>query len=148
MSIGEKIEILCNESRIKQNKLADSIGVTEATISRYINKERTPNINILIMISEYFGVSTDWLLGLSERRNYNGMIDGDELLGYCEKASVIAEELRKKCFKYDSENAHKIADCVRAEAYFEHEYCTWKFTIPNMIHSVADGSWKAEGKKE
>ncbi len=41
------------------------INITEATISRYLSGSRTPDLPYVVKIAEYFGVSVDWLLGLS-----------------------------------------------------------------------------------
>lgn len=137
MTTGEKIKMLCKESKITQKKLSEMIGFTEAGMTRWIKEERKINVNALIKIAQIFDVSTDWLLGLSDRRNYNGMISGDDIMDYCEKASEIAGGQMAKCTNdYD------------AYKYFEHVYCTWKYTIPSAIHSIADGTWKDGGSCE
>jgi transcriptional regulator with XRE-family HTH domain len=42
------------------------VGVAESTISLYENGKRQPDNATLIRIAEYFGVSTDYLLGRDE----------------------------------------------------------------------------------
>ena len=46
--------------------LAKKIGVTPQSLSRYENAERAPNARILYDISAYFGVTSDYLLGLPD----------------------------------------------------------------------------------
>jgi len=46
--------------------LSRSINVSQGTISRYLAKTRVPDINVLYKIAKYYGVSIDWLLGMSD----------------------------------------------------------------------------------
>ena len=57
------LSILLEEKNITQRELADKINVTEVTISRYLSGERSPRIEIVNKIAEYFDVSIDYLLG-------------------------------------------------------------------------------------
>lgn len=56
---------LMEESNMKQNVVAEKIGVSEVTISRYISGKRTPRLDIIIKIANLFKVSTDYLLGIT-----------------------------------------------------------------------------------
>lgn len=60
---------LIKEKNITQQILADSIGITQATLSRNINGVHAPKAEIVEEIANYFGVSTDYLLGKSDIRN-------------------------------------------------------------------------------
>lgn len=51
---------------ISQQILADALGVTRQSLSLYEKAERTVNIELLVKIANYFNVSTDYLLGLSD----------------------------------------------------------------------------------
>lgn len=59
---------LLDENDITQIELAKSIGITNVTISRYIGGERKPRIEIVVKMAEFFHVSTDYLLGLTDNR--------------------------------------------------------------------------------
>lgn len=143
MTIGEKIKILCKEGNMSTSELADSLNRQVATISRYINGDREPKLSIICEIADYFDVSVDWLLGRSEHRNYNGFISGDDALEYCEHAKKVAHQCWLKAIGYDLKiSSAKLAQHVISMAWFEHERSIWGYTIPNMIHSLADGSWK------
>ena len=50
---------------ITQDQLAEAIGVTRQSLSRYEYGERTPNAIVLHDIAVYFDVTLDYLLGLS-----------------------------------------------------------------------------------
>lgn len=55
-----------------QKMIMKYLGITQATYSRYENGERQIPINLLAKLADYYGVSVDYLLGLTEnpKRNY------------------------------------------------------------------------------
>lgn len=54
---------LLDDRCISQKVLADSIGTTEATISRCLSGVNVPSVNIMLAISVYLNVSLDFLMG-------------------------------------------------------------------------------------
>ena len=54
-----------------QRQLAQLIGVTKSMASAYETAIRYPSYDILIRLASVFGVSTDYLLGLENRRRLN-----------------------------------------------------------------------------
>lgn len=44
------------------------VGITPATMSRYIGNVRYPKLRYLILLCNYFNVSMEWILGLSDER--------------------------------------------------------------------------------
>ena len=63
-SISLRIADLRKKSRVTQQELADSIGVSFQTISKWETGINLPDITVLPLLAEYFQVSTDQLLGL------------------------------------------------------------------------------------
>ncbi len=61
--LGKKIVNLLDKQNMTQKELAEKVGVSEITISRYINGSREPKSNILCDIASTLGVSMDYLLG-------------------------------------------------------------------------------------
>lgn len=57
---------LREQKGITQQQLANAIGITQQTLSRYEKAERTINIELLTKIAVFFNVPTDYLLGLSD----------------------------------------------------------------------------------
>lgn len=47
------------------NSFSEEIGIPSATISRYLNGIRTPDITYVIRIANHFKVSVDWMFGLN-----------------------------------------------------------------------------------
>lgn len=62
--VGERLRRIRKERKIGQRELAEAIGVTKATVSRYEVERGEPNDEIKVKIAKYFGVSLDYLLGI------------------------------------------------------------------------------------
>lgn len=65
----ERFKTLRQSKGLSQYRLADELGISRARISNYELGEREPNFSTLCMIADYFGVTTDYLLGRSLLRN-------------------------------------------------------------------------------
>ena len=63
-----RIKGLREDSDIKQKELADYLGISQRTYSHYENGTRKLPLDILIALAEYYGCSTDYLLGRTERK--------------------------------------------------------------------------------
>ena len=71
----QRIQDLIKSRKITQAELAESIGLSSSTLSRYL-QGRTTNLGdgFIIRIAKYFDVSTDFLLGetdIPDRKNYD-----------------------------------------------------------------------------
>ena len=62
MSIGRNMTMLMYDQKIKQKELAESLGVSEQTISRFVNDEKIPSTNRLIQIAKVLNVTLDELV--------------------------------------------------------------------------------------
>ena len=67
LEIAENIRKLRDAKKMTQSELADWVGVTNATISSYEVGTRTPSYEVLIKLAQVFHVSTDNLLGFSNK---------------------------------------------------------------------------------
>lgn len=74
--------------RLTQTQLANYVGVSRSVISAYESDMRYPSYEILIRLSSLFGVSTDYLLGIEDRR----YIDISELSD--QEAAAVYEMIR------------------------------------------------------
>lgn len=66
MVFWERFLELCNARKLKPNRIATEIGIASGTLSKWKEGKTFPNGETLIKISEYFGCSIDYLLGLSK----------------------------------------------------------------------------------
>ena len=63
MNIGKSILELRKRKNITQEELAAELGVTAAAVSKWENSYTLPDIMMLCALADYFGVTTDELLG-------------------------------------------------------------------------------------
>ena len=63
-----RIKELRLEKNLTQESLAKHLGVNQATVSKLENESTTPDATLLIRLSHFFHVSTDYVLYLSEQR--------------------------------------------------------------------------------
>lgn len=66
---GNRIKLLREEKKLKQDELAKILSISPSAIGMYERDVREPNDEITLKIAEYFNVSTDYLLGKSDIRN-------------------------------------------------------------------------------
>ena len=64
--IGKKINALLAKKFKRQKDLATALGVNDNTISYFVSGKRLPNTEQIIKISDFFGVSADYLLGRTD----------------------------------------------------------------------------------
>lgn len=64
-----RLKLLREEKGLFQSDIAKFLNVSIAAIGFYENEKRDMSPNTIIKLSEYFGVSTDYLLGKSDIRN-------------------------------------------------------------------------------
>lgn len=68
LHLSARLKQLRAEKKLTQAQTAVRIGVTRSTYATYENGTRYPSYDILINLSYLFGVSTDYLLCVDERR--------------------------------------------------------------------------------
>lgn len=59
----EKISRLLKESGMSQKRLAEKVGVTEVSMSRYISGERVPKGPLIVKIAKELGTTAEYLMG-------------------------------------------------------------------------------------
>ena len=70
MNIGHKIQELRKQKGITQEELAAELGVTAAAVSKWENGYTLPDILMLCALADFFGVTTDELLGRNTQIKY------------------------------------------------------------------------------
>ena len=64
--VGERLKELRTEKGIGQNKLASDLSLSNASISFWETGKQEPSASALLKLAQYFGVSVDYILGLSD----------------------------------------------------------------------------------
>lgn len=65
----DRFKELCDQRGISCNKAALEMGLSNATPTAWKKRGLTPKADTLAVIANYFGVSTDCLLGKEEKEN-------------------------------------------------------------------------------
>lgn len=62
MGIADRIQYLRNTKGISQEELANKVGVSRQAVSKWESEQSTPDLEELIIMSDFFGVTTDYIL--------------------------------------------------------------------------------------
>lgn len=78
MELGKNIFELRKERGVTQEELAAELGVTAAAVSKWENGATLPDVLMVCAIADYFGVTTDGLLGRVRELKKLVVLSGDE----------------------------------------------------------------------
>lgn len=67
-NISDRIHLLRTESHMTQEEFGRVFGISKPTVSFYEHGKSVPNDQIKTAIAHYFGVSVDYLLGVTDSR--------------------------------------------------------------------------------
>ena len=62
MNIADRLQTLRKSRGISQEALADEIGVSRQAVSKWESEQSMPDLDKIILLSEYFEVTTDYIL--------------------------------------------------------------------------------------
>lgn len=68
---AKRFKELREEKKINQKECAEQLGISRGSISFYENGERLPDIESIYAMSNFFDVSADYLIGLSNIKSPN-----------------------------------------------------------------------------
>ncbi len=91
--LEQRIRQLRTERGINQKELGDAVGVSKQSVSNWENGNIMPSVDLLIRLADVFGVTTDYLLGRSEKRTLR--VEGLTDLQITH-LQLIADDLRGK----------------------------------------------------
>lgn len=107
--IGKRIKAVRLQEGLTQTELGNILNVEKSAISHYENAERNIPVDIIIKISEYFDIDTNYLLGLN-----NEGISKTRKIKLSDEEVIFLESLRKtstyKDMIYNPENYAKLID--------------------------------------
>lgn len=63
-----RLKDLREDADLSQQVLADYLNIKPNTYSQYENGQRQLPLDALIKLAKYYGVSTDYILGLTNRK--------------------------------------------------------------------------------
>lgn len=93
VNMGKKLKALRLEKNLTQKQVADRIGLAISAVSSYESGVRYPSYEALIKLARIFHVSTDYLIGVTDKRRIDvSDLNDDEI----ECISQMVEILRGK----------------------------------------------------
>lgn len=98
-TFAKRLKVLREERKLSQTELANALGISRGSLSFYENAERTADIEMLNKVSEYFGVTLDYLVGKSDNRTRERAIIGD-VTGLSDKSIAFLNEAIDELFYY------------------------------------------------
>ena len=66
IEIGDRLKILRKEANLTQKELAEKLSITRVCYTRYENNVFSPDLDTLVALAKFYGVTTDYILGLEE----------------------------------------------------------------------------------
>lgn len=115
--LADRIKKLRKKKGVSQLQLAEAIGVKKNTVSTWERGTRKPDLNALCLLSEYFDVSLEYLLGTSDEEETRFKPSQEDLDFYAlsEKADEIKESTELLCRL--SDKSRKIVEELIASIY-------------------------------
>lgn len=101
MNIANQLRKFCEKYEIKQKDLAAELGISNKTVSGWINNHDTIPLKRLVDISNIYKISIDNFLGISKTNNYSFIaldkkIIGDNLRKLRKQNNMSIEQVSKK----------------------------------------------------
>ncbi len=100
LNIGENIRKYRKQKDMTQEQLADRLGVSYQSVSRWENGATYPDLELLPSITEMFGITVDELMGMPD-------------VNKKKQAERVFDELRRECMKWDHYDAEHIVELIR-----------------------------------
>ena len=106
LNFSDNIVKLRHKKKITQEQLADFIGVTKASVSKWENKQTLPDILILPELAAFFDVTIDELLG------YEPQLSKEQIQKlYLELTEAFAESPFEEVMKKSEDLTKKYYSC-------------------------------------
>ncbi len=100
MDIGRKIKELRQKRGITQEEFSEALRISVQTISRWENELNAPDLSMLPQLAVYFGVTTDYLLGLERNDTMAKLIKTTETFELASKQEAEEMVLKFKGEKF------------------------------------------------
>ncbi|NGP58767.1 helix-turn-helix transcriptional regulator [Paenibacillus thiaminolyticus] len=93
--IGKRLKHLRKKENLNQHEMAATFGMSRSTYAGYENDDREPDFQTLIMMARYFGVTTDYLFGVSDIPFAPYTMTSDEVK-YIERSLDMYREIKNE----------------------------------------------------
>lgn len=168
--IAEKLAELRTSKGVTQDDVAQSLSVSNKTISKWENGASEPDLSMIVELAQYYGVTTDFLLGLDDGKKQSTTEEIRYLFeGLDRRESVLKAFEAVKAFipamygtvseysddAYDRENVFpsEISHFCRSNISL-HEFFEFTASSENvnlavmMLRNKADFAWMNDADKQ
>jgi len=116
ISFSIRLKEILKDRGMTQTELAEKAHTTTATISRYLNNNRTPNIELLNNITIALNVATDYLLGKTDDPTPPGKKESAPELYPGQNQDILRlQEIYKELDEEDLKTLIKYADFLNSQ---------------------------------
>jgi len=91
---SERLIALRKERGMTQNQLAEELKKFRSTISGYETEGKEPDFETLCVLAEYFGVTTDFLLGRDDERTHADVVFRNDNANLKKNYDALSPELK------------------------------------------------------
>ena len=89
-SFGENLRAHLSSHGISQKWVAEQMGTTTATVSRYVSGDRVPSLENLVDLAQSLNVSVDYLIGIELPAVKSRMAPDVAVLNECYESAPMA----------------------------------------------------------
>lgn len=168
--IAEKLVELRTSKGVTQEDVAQSLSISNKTVSKWENGASTPDLPMVIELAKYYGVTTDTLLGLSEdkkqstteeiRSLFEGLDRRESVLKAFETVKALVPAMYGTVSKhnddvYDKENvfppeiSHFYRSNISLHEFFEFVASSEDVNVAvMMLRNKADFAWMNDSNKQ
>ena len=168
--IAEKLVELRTSKGVTQEDVAQSLSISNKTISKWENGASTPDLPMVIELAKYYGVTTDTLLGLSEdkkqsteeeiRSLFEGLDRRESVLKAFETVKALVPAMYGTVSKYNddvydkenvfpSEISHFYRSNISLHEFFEFVASSENVNVAvMMLRNKANFAWMNDTNKQ
>lgn len=98
---ANRLITLRKERDLSQEDIGKLINKKRSTVSGYETEGKEPDIETLCFLADYFGVSTDYLMGKSDKRNNVDIVFLNDMQNFKKHYDAAPDDVRKqaeRCF--------------------------------------------------
>jgi transcriptional regulator with XRE-family HTH domain len=74
LTLGEKLRVLRRTKNLSQKKVSDTLNISLRSLVYYENNEQHPTGEAIKKLCQFYQVSADWLLGLSDKQSIHSSV--------------------------------------------------------------------------
>lgn len=128
-----RIKELRSSAKLTQKEFADSLNISTVSISSYETGAKTPSLDMVINIAKKYNVSIDWLCGLSNEKQSNGV--------YTTYADILRVLVNLCSTKYEDKTTHEQLEYVEPTLHTCSDNIHFIIRDDNLVNSFFE-NWE------